>query len=58
MVLWKQRTACIYRSAVLEDQVFDLIIGEAVITEKKMTYQEVIKPDQGQAEIEKAEDDV
>jgi trigger factor len=45
-------------SAVLEDQVFDLIIGEAVITEKKMTYQEVIKPDQGQAEIEKAEDDV
>ena len=53
----KEQLASI-ESAVLEDQVFDLIIDEAVITEKKMSYQEVIKPDQGQTEIEKAEDNV
>ena len=53
----KEQLASI-ESAVLEDQVFDLIIEEAVITEKKMSYQEVIKPDQDQTDKEKAESDL
>lgn len=32
-------------SGVLEDQVFDYILEEATVTDKKVSYQEVIKPE-------------
>jgi trigger factor len=32
-------------SAVLEDQAFDAILAEAKVTEKKVSYDDVIKPD-------------
>jgi len=32
-------------SSVLEDQVFDLIIDQASVSDKQVSYQEVIKPE-------------
>ncbi len=40
----KEQLASI-ESAVVEDQVFDFIIDNATVTEKNVSYQEVIKPD-------------
>jgi trigger factor len=31
-------------SSVIEDEVFDFIIGEAVVTDSEVSYQEIIKP--------------
>jgi trigger factor len=31
-------------SSVIEDQVFDFIIGEAAVTDSEVSYQEIIKP--------------
>jgi len=32
-------------SSVLEDQVFDFILGQAKVTEKQVSYEEIIKPE-------------
>ena len=33
------------RAAVLEDQVVDYLLGKAAVSSKKVSYQELIKPD-------------
>jgi trigger factor len=35
-------------SSVVEDQVFDYILGEAKVADKTVSYQEVIKPESKQ----------
>jgi trigger factor len=40
----KEQLATI-ESSVIEDQVFDLIIDEAIIIEKNVSYQEAIEPE-------------
>lgn len=42
-------------SGVLEDQVFDHILEEASVTETKVSYQEVIKPDEKKTDESDAE---
>lgn len=42
-------------SSVVEDQVFDFILGEAKVEEKTVSYQEVIKPEPRQSETAAAE---
>ena len=37
------------QSAALEDQAFDLILSKAKVTEKKVSYEDLIKPDAAQA---------
>jgi len=39
-------------SAVMEDQVFDYIIGEAKVSEQEVTYQEVIQSEPKQSDSE------
>ncbi len=50
----KEQLASI-ESAVLEDQVFDYIIGEAKVTDKEVSYQEVLQAEPKQAETEDTE---
>ena len=42
-------------SQVVEDDVFDFILTEAKVTEKKMDYQDAIKPDNQNAQISDSE---
>ncbi len=51
----KEQLATI-ESAVIEDQVFDYIIEEAAVTDKQVTYQEVIKPEPREGEAEATEE--
>jgi trigger factor len=47
----------IIESSVIEDQVFDYIIDEAEITDTKLSYQEVLKPEE-KALVEKEPEEI
>ena len=52
----KEQLATI-ESSVIEDQVFDYIIDEAEITDTKLSYQEVLKPEE-KALVEKEPEEI
>ncbi|MDD9890182.1 MAG: trigger factor [Gammaproteobacteria bacterium] len=52
----KEQLASI-ESTVIEDQVFDYIIEEAAVTDKQVSYQEVIKPEPRAADAEATQEE-